>query len=123
MAILFLTQGISANMELCEQLEKISTFVSHYQIHKEYGGDSFYEYVVEELFSDQGDNDAHHNGSHEDNVPLHSQHQCCHSPVFIATSNGIALKKLDFRVNKQYSQYSFQYNSRFLESLFQPPRA
>ena len=40
MAILFLTQGISANMELCEQLEKISHIsLSHYQIHKEYGGD------------------------------------------------------------------------------------
>ena len=35
MAILFLTQGVSPNMELCEQLEKFSNFISHYQIHKE----------------------------------------------------------------------------------------
>lgn len=123
MAFLFLLQGMSPNMELCEQLEKASNFISHYQIHKEYGGDSFYEYVVEELFSDDGDNNAHHDGSHEDKAPVHSHHQCCHPSVFIPTSNGIAIKVFDFKVKKKYSFYSFQFNSRYLESLFQPPRA
>jgi hypothetical protein len=123
MALLFLLQGMSPNMELCEQLEKFSNFISHYQIHKEYGGDSFYEYVVEEIFSDQGDDDTHHNGSHDDKVPVHSHHQCCHPSVFITTSNGVAFKTFDFKVKKEYSYYSFQFNSRYLESLFQPPRA
>ena len=123
MAFLFLLQGMSPNMELCEQLEKASNFISHYQIHKEYGGDSFYEYVVEELFSDDGDNKAHHDGSHEDKAPVHSHQQCCHPSVFIPTSNNIALKTFDLKVKKEYSYYSFQFNSRYLESLFQPPRA
>ena len=123
MAFLFLIQGMASNMELCEQLEKFSSFISHYQIHKEYGGDSFYEYVVEEIFSDQGDNDAHHNESHEDKAPVHSHHQCCHPSVFIATSNGVAIKTFGYKEKNNYSFYSFQFNSRYLESLFQPPRA
>lgn len=122
MAFLFLTQGMTTNMELCEQVEKFSNFISHYQIHKEHGGDSFYEYVVEEVFSDQGDDDAHHNGAMEDNAPVHTHHQCCTPTVFIAPSNVVLLKNFLFKEKRQYSYYSFQFNSRYLESLFQPPK-
>ena len=124
MALLFLLQGMTANVELCEQMEKFSHFISHYQMHKEYGGDSFYEYVVEEIFSDQGDNIDHHDGSHDDkNIPVHSHHQCCHPTVFVTPSNALAIKPLLYEERATYSHYSFQFNSRYLESLFQPPRA
>ena len=81
-------------MDLCEKIEHLSNFISHYKVHKEYGGDSFYEYVVEELFSSDGDNKAHHNGSHEDHSPTHSHHQCYHTTVFITTSSGVTLNVL-----------------------------
>jgi hypothetical protein len=123
MSMLFLFQGITANMEICEQIEKFSHFISHYQMHKEYGGDTFYEYVVEVIFSDQADNKDHHDGSHDDSAPVHSHHQCCHPTVFLTPSNALALKPLLFKERATYSHYSFQFNSRYLESLFQPPRA
>ncbi len=109
-------------MDLCEQLEKASNFISHYQIHKEYGGDSFYDYVTEEFFSNQEHSNAHHDGPHEDKTPVHSHHQCCHPSVFITTSSGVTFKAFIFKQKKQYANYSFQFNSRYLESLFQPPR-
>ena len=93
------------------------------QMHKEYGGDTFYEYVVEVIFSNQADNKDHHDGSHDDSAPVHSHHQCCHPTVFLTPSNALALKPLLFKERATYSHYSFQFNSRYLESLFQPPRA
>jgi hypothetical protein len=106
MSMLFLFQGITANMEICEQIEKF-----------------FYEYVVEVIFSDQADNKDHHDGSHDDSAPVHSHHQCCHPTVFLTPSNALALKPLLFKERATYSHYSYQFNSRYLESLFQPPRA
>ena len=41
MSFLFLTQGMNINMDLCEKIEHLSNFISHYKVHKEYGGDSF----------------------------------------------------------------------------------
>jgi hypothetical protein len=122
MSFLFLTQGMNINMNLCEKMEDFSNFISHYKVHKEYGGDSFYEYVVEELFSSDGDNKAHHNGSHEDHSPAHSHNQCYHPSVFITSSYGVTLKALATKTSNQYTYYSFKFNSRYLESLFQPPR-
>lgn len=123
MAILFLFQGATANMEICEQIEKFSHFLSHYQMHKEYGGDTFYEYVVEVVFNDESDNKDHHDGSHDDCAPVHSHHQCCYPTVFLTPSNALTIKPLLFEKRVTYSYYSFQFNSRYLESLFQPPRA
>ena len=123
MAFLFLTQGVFVNMDLCEQIDHFSDFISHYQVHKEYGGDSFSEYVVEKLFSEQGDSNAHHNDSHEENSPTHSHHQCYHSTVFLAPSHSVLLKTLVSDESTQNTYYPFQFNSRYLESLFQPPRA
>jgi hypothetical protein len=114
---------MSVNMDLCEQIERFSNFISHYQVHKEYGGDSFYEYAVEELFSKNGDIDAHHNGSHEDNTPIHSHNQCFHPSVFMTTSDSVVISTFIKKERKQHTYYQFQFNSRYLESLFQPPQA
>jgi hypothetical protein len=122
MAILFLIQGMNVNMNVCEQIEKISAFIAHYQDHKEYDGDSFYEYVVEDYFNDEGDKEGHHKGSDQDKIPSHTHHQCCHPVVFIAPSNLVVIKAIGFESSTKFDHFSFHFNSRFLESLFQPPR-
>lgn len=121
MSFIFLLQGVSMDMDLCEKIEELSAFITHYQDHKEYDGDSFFEYVVEDYFNDYGDKEGHHNGSEHDKVPSHSNHQCCHPIVFVTPSNSVAIKSIRFEGNTQFDQYTSQFNSRFLESLFQPP--
>lgn len=122
MSFIFLLQGITQDMDLCEQIEQTSNFIAHYQDHKEYDGDSFFEYVVEDYFNDEGDKEGHHNGSDQEKIPSHTHHQCCHPLVFVAPSNSVAIKAIEFESSTQFDNYSFPFNSRFLESIFQPPR-
>ncbi|GBF22165.1 hypothetical protein C21_04358 [Arenibacter sp. NBRC 103722] len=123
MSFIFLLQGVAMDMDLCEQIEKISHFVEHYQDHREYDGDSFFEYVVEDYFNSEGDNGFHHTGSEEDKIPSHTHNQCCHPIVFVAPANSVEIKSIRFENSFEYGKYSFLFNSRFLESLYQPPRA
>lgn len=122
MSILFFLQGISVNIDICEQIQEISNFISHYQDHKVYG-DSFFEYVVEDYVDNDENNEGHHNNSDKENVPVHSHHQCCHPVVFITNTNTAIFNLLKFEEEKQFNLYTFNFNSRFLESLFQPPQA
>lgn len=110
-------------MDLCGQIEKISHFITHYQDHKDFDGDSFFEYVGEEYFSDDHDGEEHHKDSNQNQSPSHSHHQCCHPLVFITPTNAVALNFLKFEEKRQVNSYTAQFNSRFPESLFQPPRA
>jgi hypothetical protein len=123
MVVLFLFQGMNISVDFHEHLEKVSDFISHYQVHKAYDGDSFYQYVVEELFDHPSDGESHHTDSHEDNTPSHSHQQSCHVSVFVAPSNSVAIPSITAEQVKQHTYYNFHFNSRFLESLFQPPRA
>lgn len=122
LSMLFLFQGMGTDMDMCEQLEKISNFITHYQEHKVYDGDSFFEFIVEDYFNDDGDKEGLHDGSEKDKVPNHTHHQCCHPVVFIANSNSIEIKAHWPESKSQFDHYTSQFNSRFLESLFQPPR-
>ncbi|MEB8328379.1 hypothetical protein OO009_03355 [Flavobacteriaceae bacterium KMM 6897] len=122
MTFIFLFQGISLDMDLCKQIEQISHFISHYQDHKDFDGDSFLEYVGEEYFSDGHEEEEHHNDANQNQSPSHSHHQCCNPLVFIKPTNVVALNFLSFEEKRQVSSYTAQFNSRFLESLFQPPR-
>ena len=121
MSILFLFQGISVDMDIREQIQEISKFITHYQDHKVYG-DSFFEYVLEDYIDDDVNSEKHHNNSDKENVPVHSHHQCCHPVVFIANSSTAIFSLLKFEDKKQFNSYTFNFNSRFLESLFQPPQ-
>ena len=123
MSFIFLLQGMALDMDLCEQIEKVSHFINHYQDHKNFDGDSFFEYVVDEYFSDDHGGKEHHKNSNQGQSPAHSNHQCCHPLVFIAPSNLVTLSPLKIKENVQISTYTNEFNSRFLESLFQPPRA
>ncbi|MGV8814728.1 MAG: hypothetical protein ACOH2D_11530 [Gelidibacter sp.] len=122
MSFIFLFQGISQDMDLCEPIQKISNFISHYQDHKVYG-DSFFEYVVEDYIDKDVKNEEHHKNKGSENMPVHSHHQCCHPVVFIIKTNSFLLDRLKFEEKKDFNYYTFQLNSRYLESLFQPPRA
>ncbi|MDO6601500.1 hypothetical protein [Arenibacter palladensis] len=123
MSFIFLLQGVAMDMDLCEQIEKISHFVDHYQDHREYDGDSFFEYVVEDYFNTDGDKEGHHTGSEEDKIPSHTHNQCCHPIVFVAPANSVAIKSIRFENSIEFGQYPFHFNSRFLDSLYQPPKA
>lgn len=121
MSFLFLFQGMAANMEVCEQIEKISDFVAHYQEHKSFDGDTFFEFVYEDYISDTNDND-HHQDSDHDNVPVHSSHQCCQHFVFFTSIESSLINTLASEVQNHFNFYTSNINSRYLESLFQPPR-
>ncbi len=119
---MFLFQGMARDMDLCEQIEKFSNFVSHYQDHEKFHGDSFFEYVVEDYLSSKIDNDDHHPGSNKKQSPTHANHQCCHPLVFVTPTSIFAIGLLKFETQQRFDNSTFQINSRFQESLFQPPR-
>lgn len=122
MSFLFLFQGMAANMEVCEQIEKISDFVAHYQEHKSFDGDSFFDFVYEDYIADTHNTDGHHQDSEHDNVPVHSSHQCCQHFVFFSTSQTALINNASYEAQTQFDYYTFELNSRYLESLFQPPK-
>ena len=121
MSILFLIQGISIDMDLCEPIKKISNLITHYQDHKVYG-DSFLEYVVEDYIDNDAKNEGHHNNPDRGNIPVHSHHQCCHPVVFITNINTALINRLKFEEKEQFNLHAVNFNSRYLESLFQPPQ-
>jgi len=122
MSFLFLFQGISLDMDFCGPIKEISSIINHFQEHKIYG-DSFIEYVVEDYLDNDVKNETHHNDKDNDDIPVHSNHQCCHPLVlFVANENIVTTNRLKFEEVKQFSLYKVNFNSRFLESLFQPPR-
>lgn len=122
MSILFFFQGISIDMDFCGPIKEISSIITHYQDHKVYG-DSFLEYVVEDYIDNDAKNEGHHNNSDKENIPVHSHHQCCHPLVlFIANNNIAQINRLKFENKEQVNLYMVDFNSRYLESLFQPPQ-
>ena len=122
MSILFLFQGISVDVDFCGPIKEVSNIIAHYQDHKIYG-DSFLEYVVEDFVDNDAKNEGHHNNPDKKNVPVHSQLQCCHPLVIFIANNNIALiNRLKFEDKEQFNLYTINFNSRYLESLFQPPR-
>ena len=122
MSVLFLFQGTAANMEVCEQIEEISHFISHYQEHKEFDGYSFLEYVYEDYITDDGPSEDHHQDSEHEDAPVHTSHQCCQHFVFFTPFQPSLISSVLIEEKKPFNYYAFQLNSRSLESLFQPPK-
>lgn len=122
MSFLFLFQGIVANMEVCEQIEKISNFIDHFQQHKSFEGDSFFEFVYDDLIADSHKSDGHHNNSEDDSNPIHTSHQCCQHFVILTRFETTNLNHVFLEKQTQFNHYTFNFHSRFLESLFQPPQ-
>ncbi len=122
MSLLFLFQGIAVNMEVCEQIEKISDFIAHYQEHKSFDGDSFFEFVYEDYISDSHNTDGQHNDSDHENVPVHTSHQCCQHFVFCTSIETSLMNGFTSKEQNHFNFYTSNINSRYLESLFQPPK-
>ncbi|WP_226990025.1 hypothetical protein [Cellulophaga baltica] len=122
MSFLFLFQGMAANMEVCEQIEEISHFIAHFQDHKQNEGYSFFEYVYEDYINDDGKPDNHHQESDHEDAPLHTSHQCCQHFVFFAPFQPTLINDGSSEEQNQINSYTFNINSRYLESLFQPPK-
>ncbi|MDC6388777.1 MULTISPECIES: hypothetical protein [Flavobacteriaceae] len=122
MSLLFFFQGISIDMDFCGPIKEISSILIHYQDHKVYG-DSFLEYVVEDYFGNVAKAERHHNDSGKQKTPIHSHQQCCHPLVLIIANNNSALiNLLKFEGKEQFNLYKVNFTSRYLESLFQPPK-
>lgn len=122
MSFLFLFQGISIDMDFCGPIKEVSSIINHFQDHKVYG-DTFYEYVVEDYIDNDLKNEGHHNNSDKENTPFHSHHQCCHPLVLIIANNNSALPhRLKFEEKKQFNVHKVNFTSRYLDSLFQPPK-
>lgn len=122
MSFLFLFQGIAANMEVCKQIEEISHFISHYQDHKESDDYSFLEYVYEDYINDDGQEHDHHQDSDHEDAPNHSSHQCCQHFIFFSSFQASEVASATAEEQRKSDYYTFQINSRSLESLFQPPK-
>ncbi len=121
MSFLFLFQGMVANMEVCEQIEKISDFISHYQEHKSFDGDSFFDFVYEDYIADTHDSDGHHQDSDHENVP-HTSHQCCQHFVFFSSVQMSFMNGFNAEEQIHFNFYTFNINSRYLETLYHPPK-
>lgn len=122
MSFLFFFQGISIDMDFCGPIKEISSIISHYQDHKIYG-DSFLEYVVEDYIDSDVKNEGHHNNSDKETIPVHPNHQCCHPLIlFVANNNTDPVNRLKFEDKELVNLYTINFNSRYLESLFQPPQ-
>ncbi len=122
MSILFFFQGISIDMDFCGPIKEISSIITHYQDHKVYG-DSFLEYLVEDYVDNDAKNEEHHHNPDNDNTPIHSHQQCCHPLVLMIANNNSALtNRLKFEGKEQFNLHKVNFTSRYLESLFQPPK-
>lgn len=122
MSFLSFFQGISIDMDFCGPIKEISNIITHYQDHKVYG-DSFLEYVVEDYVDNDAKNEEHHHNPDNDNTPIHSHQQCCHPLVLMIENNNLALtNQLKFDEKEQFNLHKVNFTSRYLESLFQPPK-
>ncbi len=122
MSLLFLFQGTAANMEVCEQIEEISHFISHFQDHSDSDDYSFFEYVYEDYINNDGNSDDHYQDSDHDDTPVHSSHQCCQHFVFFTSFQPAIINSVLEELNSEINYHSFELNSRYLDTLFQPPR-
>lgn len=122
MSFVFLFQGMAANMEVCEQIAQISHFLAHYQEHKEFDGDSFFDFVYEDFVADIHEADGHHQDSEHDDAPIHSSHQCCPHFIFFTTFESSFLNTFHSEEQSLFNHYTSNIDSRYLESLFQPPK-
>lgn len=122
MSISIFFQGISIDMDFCGPIREISSIITHYQDHKVYG-DSFLEYLVEDYIDNDAKNEGHHNNQDKKNTPVHSHNQCCHPlELIIANKNSALTNRLKFEEKKQFNLLKVNFTSRYLETLFQPPK-
>ena len=122
MSTLFLFQGMNLNLDFCYSFKEVSKVISHFQDHKVHG-DSFIDYIIEDYIGNDVEKELHHNNSGDEDLPVHSKHQCFHSVVlYISDSNYHANSQRFNEIKEQIVFYRDNLSSRFLESPFHPPQ-
>lgn len=117
-------QVMVPNMDLCCELQKLPELFDHYDDHKEFEGDSFWEFLAEDYLNDKGDAQGHHDDSDHENLPFRGQHQCCHGYVFIPSlSDHVKVAARYFCTQTKASSYTFSISTGYLDAPFQPPKA
>ena len=122
MSIVFLFQGMSLDLDFCGSIREMSKVISHFQDHKAYG-DSFIDFVIEDYIDKDTKGEDHHSNSDEQDLPVHSHHQCCQSALlFIANNSILSMHHVSIEERKQITTHKESFSSRYMESPFQPPR-
>lgn len=119
-----MVQIFAPNMDICCELQKVPALFEHFKEHKTIGGDSFFEFIVEDYIHHNDNNEGHHDHDKDENLPFHGQHQCNHAPIYLSyTFSNIELGDKTFSLQTKGSYYQFSISSEYLETLIQPPQA
>lgn len=117
-------QMMAPNMDMCCELQKLPGLLAHYEEHKSFDDDGFFEFLVEDYFSHEGDNEGHHSDNNHEDLPFHGQHQCNHAPVFLTHSaQSIRLDNPLAILVSTGSRYLFACSSEYSETIIQPPQS
>ena len=123
-SFLFLIQGLAPGMDLCCELPKLPNLFEHYEEFAEHDGLSFISFLDLHYGDGQDAEDHHHDDEHDENLPFHGQHQCCHVNIFMTPLLGQPeIATLHFSTQTKGSLYNFSLCSEYSESPFQPPKA
>jgi len=115
-------QAIMPNIDMGCEFQKIASIYAHYQEHKEFDGDSFLDFVLEDYINNDGSAKEHHENSNHHEAPIHNSHQCCHVTFFFNQQFHIALEAFNYSENLKFDNYRAFFSSTYLDTLFQPPQ-
>jgi hypothetical protein len=109
-------------MDICCELEKLPAIFHHFEHHREDDGDSFFEFVYEDLLSSKGTEDGHHNDSNHEDLPFSGSHQCSHAPVAFVSFQLENFAIEPVIIDMSYGMYLSQSPQGYIDSPFQPPK-
>mgnify|MGYP003633407458 CR=1 FL=1 len=116
-------QAVMPSIDMGCELQKIAAVYSHYQEHKNFDGDSFFEFIIEDFVLDDDSSKEHHGDSSHHELPVQNTHQCSHITFFITHQTNYVLEDFNFSENLCFDNYNAFFSSAYLDTLFQPPRA
>ncbi len=124
LSLIFVVQMFAPNMDVCCELLKLPALFEHFEEHKAFDGDSFFEFIVEDYVHHDDNSEGHHDHDKDDDLPFHGQHQCNHLPVYVTHAfSNIELEDKTFSIQTKGSFYQFLISYEYLEKLIQPPQA
>jgi hypothetical protein len=115
-------QSISPKMDICCELEKLPAIIHHFQHHQEEDGDSFVQFVYEDLLSTTGSKEGHHNDSNREDSPFQGNHNCSHAPLAFLSYQFDDVSIVEYYKSAKFGTYLSKAPQGFSESPFQPPK-
>lgn len=122
LSMLFMLQAVMPSVDMGCKFQKIAAIYSHYQEHKNFDGDSFFEFIMEDYVLNDDSSKEHHEDSNHHEAPFHNSHQCSHIAYFITYQSQFVLENFNFSENTRFDYYNAFFSSAYLDTLFQPPR-